>query len=118
MSIGERLKTARKKNRISQDDLARLIGVSRGVISNIEYGKVKDPQLIVIDAIVKELKIRMEWLLTGCGEMDDNSDTLRSAQILAELYEVAKDLSENELLYLLDNIKAMKKRLGDGDSAH
>ena len=112
MSIGERLKVARKRNGMSQDELAKVIGVSRGVITNIEHSKVDMPQPIIVDAIVRVLKVRKDWLISGQGEMDDNSDALRSAQVLAELFEVIKGLSEDEQLYLLDVVKAMKKRLG------
>lgn len=112
MSIGERLKKARKLKGKSQDELAKAIGVSRGVITNIEYDKIDEPQSIIVDAIINTLKIRKEWLLTGDGDMDDNSGSLHSAKTLAELYEVAKGLSEEEQLYLLDIIKAMKQRLG------
>ena len=111
MTIGERLKFARKRNGLSQDDLAKMIGVSRGVITNIEYGKVDAPQPIIIDAVVNSLKIRKEWLLDGHGEIDNDKDALKSDKILKELYDVAKGLSENEQLYLLDVIEAMKKRL-------
>ena len=116
MTIGERLKAARKKNGLSQDELAKSIGVSRGVVTNIEYDKVDEPQPIIIDAIVKALKIKKEWLLTGNGEMDDSGDALHSAKTLAELYDVAQSLSEDEQLYLLDVIKSLKTRLSKGDA--
>lgn len=109
-TLGARLKYARKKNGYTQDSLANMIGVSRGVIFNLEKNKT-DPQTIVINAICQTLKINKEWLLNGTGEMDDTSETSRSAKILAELYSVAKDLSEDEQLYLLDTVKALKQRL-------
>ena len=83
MSIGERLKAARKKRGISQDELAKSIGVSRGVITNIEYDKVNTPQPIILEAMVQKLKIRKEWLIEGQGDMDNNSDVLQSAKTLA-----------------------------------
>lgn len=43
--------------------------------------------------------------------MEEASEKSQSAMILAELYEVAKELSEDEQLYLLDTVKALKKRL-------
>lgn len=38
MTIGERLKIARKARGYTQDSLAEALGMSRGVITNIEYG--------------------------------------------------------------------------------
>lgn len=109
-TLGERLQYARKKNGFTQESLSESIGVSRGVIFNLEKGKAK-PQMIVINAICHILKINKEWLLNGTGEMDDKSELSQSAKILAELYEVAKGLSEDEQLYLLDTTKALKQRL-------
>ena len=40
--------------------------------------------------------------MDGTGQMNNTSQALQSAKILAELYEVAKGLSENEQRYLLD----------------
>lgn len=110
-SLGERLHTARKKNGYTQEALAEAIGVSRGVIYNLEKNKT-EPQAIVANAICQLLKINREWLLHGTGEMEDRSEASQSAKILAELYEVAKSLSQEEQLYLLDTVKALKQRLG------
>ena len=101
-TLGERLKYARKKKGYTQDSLAEIIGVSRGVIFNLEKNKT-EPQSIVINK---------NWLVSGMGEIEDNSETSKSAKILAELYDVAKELSEDEQLYLLDTVKALKQRLG------
>ena len=43
MTISERLKYVRKMRGFTQESLAAAIGASRGVITNIEYGKV-EPQ--------------------------------------------------------------------------
>ena len=109
-TLGERLNYARKKNGFTQDFLAESIGVSRGVIFNLEKNK-SEPQAIVINAICQILKINKDWLIGGVGDMEDTSEASKSAKILAELYEVAKELSEDEQLYLLDTVKALKQRL-------
>lgn len=72
-----------------------------GVIFNLEKNKT-EPQAIVINAICKTLNINKDWLMDGTGQMNNTSQALQSAKILAELYEVAKGLSENEQRYLLD----------------
>ncbi len=109
-TLGERLNYARKKRGYTQDSLAETIGVSRGVIFNLEKNKT-NPQTIVINAICQTLKINKTWLTQGIGEMEETNESSQSAKILAELYEVAKELSEDEQLYLLDTVKALKKRL-------
>ncbi|MCM1257319.1 MAG: helix-turn-helix domain-containing protein [Roseburia sp.] len=109
-TLGERLNYARKQKGYTQDSLAKSIGVSRGVIFNLEKDKT-EPQLIVLNAICQVLKINKDWLVNGSGNMENTSEVSQSAKILAELYEVAKELSEDEQLYLLDTVKALKRRL-------
>ncbi len=61
-TLGERLKYTRKKHGYTQDSLAEIIGVSRGVIFNLEKNKT-EPQSIVINAICQTLKINKDWLV-------------------------------------------------------
>ena len=115
-TLGERLKYVRKNKGYTQESLADTIGVSRGVIFNLEKNKT-EPQMIVVNAICQTLNINKDWLLSGDGEMGNNAKAHQSAKTLAELYEVAKGLSREEQLYLLDTIKAMKARLQNNDNS-
>ena len=115
-TLGERLKYSRKKKGYTQESLSEAIGISRGVIFNLEKDKT-EPQGIVINALCQTLQVNKDWLLYGTGDMEDTSEASRSAKILAELYDVAKGLSEEEQLFLLDTIKALKFRLGGNQKA-
>ncbi|MCM1539777.1 MAG: helix-turn-helix domain-containing protein [Blautia sp.] len=106
-TLGERLTYIRKKHGYTQNSLAEAIGVSRGVIFNIEKNKTV-PQAIVVNAICQTLRINREWLMRGMGKMEDTSEVVQSTKILAELYQVTKELSEDEQFYLLDIAKALK----------
>ncbi|MDE6926170.1 MAG: helix-turn-helix domain-containing protein [Acetatifactor sp.] len=112
-TLGERLNYARKSNGYTQNSLAESIGVSRGVIFNLEKNKTV-PQAIVINAICRALNVNSEWLMNGVGEMRKGEDPARSDKVLRELYEFASELSEDEQLYLLDAAKALKHRLKRG----
>ena len=111
MSIGQRLKEARKSRKISQDMLAEKIGASRGVITNIEHDKIAKPQPMVINAICNVLEINKEWLLDGLGPMNVPADKNQDTQILSEIYEQAQKLSEEEQLFILDMIKSYTKHI-------
>lgn len=106
-TLGDRLRHARKSRGYTQDSLAKEIGVSRGVIFNLEKNKTGF-QNIVIDAISHVLQIRREWLLNGEGKMDAVPATAEEVGVLIELYEVAKNLSEDEMHYILEVIRSMK----------
>ena len=113
-TLGKRLRHARKGKGFTQNSLADIIGVSRGVIFNLEKDKT-EPQAIVTNAICQTLSVNRDWLVGGIGEMDDTKVS-QSAKVLVELYEVIKDLSEDEQLYLLDMVKAMKTRFRNDET--
>lgn len=112
MNIASRLKQARKSKGYTQDALASAIGVSRGVISNIEYEKA-DPQALVIRAICDVLRISEHWLISGEGRMECDPDLEKSARLLSDIYNSAKELSEEEQDYILDMIRTFQKHRGN-----
>ena len=101
-TLGERLRYARKGKGFTQDSLADRIGVSRGVIFNLEKDKT-EAQAIVINAICQTLNVNKDWLISGIGSMENTAKASQSTKTLTKLYEVAKGLSEDEQLYLLGN---------------
>ena len=110
-TLGERLKLCAETKGIYPDSLAQTIGVSRGVIFNLEKNKT-EPQAIVINAVCQILKINKEWLTDGTGDMEAGNQAFQSAKLLKELCDIAKELSEDEQLFLLDTVKSLKLRLG------
>lgn len=60
--LGGNLKRIRTKKGISQVDIARLLGVSRGFISNIENGKT-NPTLSTIARLATAIKTSPDELL-------------------------------------------------------
>lgn len=108
MEMGERLRKARKSKGFTQEALANAIGASRGVITNIEYGKA-EPQPLAIRAICDVLDINEQWLITGAGTMESICKSEKSARLLSEIYNSAKELSEEEQDYILDMIRTFQK---------
>ena len=106
MSIGTRLREARKFRNITQSELAKSLECSRGVITNIEYDKIQ-PSKIVLNAIAEKLDINLEWLEFGTGDKLKHSLS-KSAIILSEINELVKSFSEEEQKYLLDLIMSFK----------
>ncbi len=109
MTIGGRLKEARKNRGYTQDELAEKIGASRGVITNIEHDKLQEPQPMVVNAICNALHINKEWLLYGNGSMELSEEAVKSAKVLLEINALAEQLSEEEQRYILDLIKSYQR---------
>lgn len=106
-TLGERLTYARRNSGYTQNSPAESIGVSRGVIFNLEKNKTV-PQTIVINAICQTLNINSDWLMDGIGEMRQQEDPARSDKSLRELYEFVRGLSGDEQFYLLDIVRALR----------
>lgn len=113
MSIGERLKLVRKLKHITQDDLAKQIGTSRGVITNIELEKIKEPQLPVINIICDVLDVNKEWLLYGIGPMDNCDNNTKTSSDHqgpdSNIIQLICCLSENEKNFLSDVLSSYIK---------
>lgn len=101
----ERLVFARNRFNLSQAALASEIGVSRGVIYNLE-NKEWEKQPVVIDAICKRLNINKEWLLDGIGPMEIDNERSR---IIDELYRACATLTGPQQQYILEQIRLMQK---------
>lgn len=64
----ERFRELRKALGLSQDDFGRKLGVTRGVITNIELGKVP-PKDLFVSLVCDTFGVNRTWIETGEGEM-------------------------------------------------
>ncbi|MDD4074983.1 MAG: HI0074 family nucleotidyltransferase substrate-binding subunit [Eubacteriales bacterium] len=64
MTFGEKLKQIRNALNLSQDDLARILGTSKQVISRYERGE-RIPKLTTAQAYAKKLNVHLEDLIDG-----------------------------------------------------
>ncbi len=71
-TMGERLKKALKAREIDPPALIAALRCSKGTVYNIIDGTTKPEKVRAMTALVicEHLRIRMQWLLEGLGEMD------------------------------------------------
>lgn len=100
-SFGARLRELRKKNNLSGTELANILEISQGSLSEIETGKTK-PSFKTIENIIKKTDIDLFWLLTGTRKKEiDQPPGAISTPFLAELETWAKEISgQNDLAWL------------------
>lgn len=128
MEISDRIKLLRKKMNMSQEEFGRHLGVSRDVVGNIEYDRLKRPEQKepLYKLICEKFNINEDWLKTGNGEMyvilsrsdkiaDFAADILKDEEesFRKRLIEALADLDVEEWA-LLEKIaeKAANKRKG------
>lgn len=68
LSIGERIREARKELGLNQVDLARKIGVSQPAVANWESG-VHDPRRLMLVKIADALQVSADWLASGARSL-------------------------------------------------
>jgi len=66
-TFADRIKAAMADSGLSQDQLARLVGISQPAIQKMVAGKTHGSRKLV--EIASALKVRPEWLSSGSGEM-------------------------------------------------
>jgi transcriptional regulator with XRE-family HTH domain len=70
--LAERVKHERKRRRYSQEELAKEAGITQGLLSRIEAGKVMAPNADIIKGLARALWVSTDYLLC----MDEDSEIL------------------------------------------
>lgn len=68
MSIGDRIFKIRKEHKLTQDDFAKKIKLSKNFVWMLEKGE-RVPSGRTISDICREFSVSKEWLETGNGDM-------------------------------------------------
>lgn len=68
--MNERLKTLRKKMKLSQEEFGKRIGIGKTSVSKLENGE-NNPSEQTILLICKEFRVNEVWLRTGEGGQDN-----------------------------------------------
>lgn len=102
--MSNRIKSIRETLKLSQREFGEKLGVSRDVISNIEYGRVL-PKELLLRHICQLYNVNEHWLKTGEGEMFDENP--EEASKLNEALTIFKSLRPEFQDYALDQIKKL-----------
>ena len=105
-NLGDRLRKWRKSVPLKSYQLAKLISISQGSLSDIENNK-SQPSAETISKIHLHTDINIVWLLIGQGSMrkrDPISETMDSPYANEEIEEYGKDPNLKELIEKLVRI--------------
>jgi len=106
--IMERYAQVRKDKGLSFRKLADILGISYGVIQNIEHKRVEKVSNTYINLLCDKLNVNKEWLLYGEGEMYKNEqESIAYAELVGKIAKV----QDKNIKRLLE--KAMKLKEDD-----
>ncbi len=102
--MSNRIKIIREALKLSQREFGERLGVSRDVISNIEYNRVQ-PKELLLRHICELYNVNQHWLETGDGDMfNENPDEVSKFD---EAFKIFKSLRPDFQNYALDQIKKL-----------
>lgn len=101
-TLGERIRAARTRANISQEELARRVGVGKNVVSRWETGQ-SDLRADNLRSVTHELGVSADWLLDGKEQSGTGpiEDPVHWGEFL-EHYPQIGDLSPSELSGIRD----------------
>ncbi len=83
-SLGERVKWARHKAGLSQEELARRLNVDQTSVSKLEIGEIREPR--TLEKLAAELCVPPEWLRFGVTNIENLTEQdVRAAVKLSQL---------------------------------
>ena len=96
MLFGERLTAIRKSRKVSQEDLAKMIGVHAPVIGRYERGEVK-PSIEVATKIANAMSVSLDYLV-------GNSDLQLDQVVIKRIEDIQKLKEEDKkhLFFMMD----------------
>ena len=108
MKLGMRICTARRYSRLSQSELAQLVGVTRWAVANWESADDGNPSTSRLEAIAIATNVSYEWLATGRGSMMYQLNLDDTPAVDADIVD---DPTERRLLEAFRNAPARIKLL-------
>ena len=106
-TTGNRIKNARLAAKMTQGELASKVGVKHAAIYKYENGLVVNLKRETIEKLANALRVRPSYLLCIDDEPQEPSQTVSPAKQM--LLDATKDLSDEQVLKLLNIIEEAKK---------
>lgn len=105
--IGKKLQTLRKGRKLSQQQLADKMGVSRATVSNYEVGR-RAPHLAELKRFAEFYGVGLDYF--GVASTDEVFDLLSRAKAVFESSSVSKEKKDELHLALMQLYLSMKQK--------
>jgi transcriptional regulator with XRE-family HTH domain len=104
--VGHRIKLARRRRGLSQEELAERVDRSTEAISSIERGRTL-PNFVTLERLARALDVPTRDFFDIGPEVGDNP---KRSRLLVELVEAARSLGDADLELALEQLQALAKK--------
>ena len=108
MTLAQRLKELRMKNRQSLQDVADAVKASKAHVWELETGKSKNPSIDLLTKLADHFRVPTAYLVGEDPEAEKDPE-------LIALFRDLKDLNPRDREVLRSTIEAMKKLRGENE---
>jgi len=115
MSIGSNIKKIRKEKKLTQQQLAKEIGISRSYLSDVENNRY-NPSSKTLESFAEKLDVSMYFLTTGTKTLSDTSMKLDVDKLAEDIKKFGigkKTKKHHQQTY--ENLKDSLKKLLDSE---
>lgn len=117
MKIGERMKEIRKSRGWNQDQVAKLLGVTRQAVSHYERG-IREPNYEMVEAFADRFNVTIDYLQGRDNnsiyylspEVAELAQNIHENKYLKELFDVAYDANPETLKLVHDILIVLKRK--------
>lgn len=110
MSVGNTIKQIRKQKKLTQQELADELKISRSYLSDIENGN-KNPSIKTIQTLADKLNVTVSYLTSGHKMFKDLTDEEKKQQFLSISKNIAKQNTDKEINVKNNYLELIKKDL-------
>ena len=103
-----RIRRARSVAKLSQSQLAALVGVRRSAVAQWECERGTSPSVEHLSSVAVVTGMCFEWLATGRGQSRANGNAF---DVPVMLHEFAQDETESRVLELVRRLSPAKRRV-------
>ena len=110
MSVGKTIKQIRKQRKLTQQELADELKLSRSYLSDIENGR-KQPSIKTTQALADKLNVTIAYLTSGSKMYSDLTDDEKSMQFIELGKKLAKENTQKESVLKSNLLELIKQDL-------
>jgi transcriptional regulator with XRE-family HTH domain len=103
-TVGQRIRDLRVARKLTQEQLAKAIGIKQGSLTQLETGKSKAPASKTLTKLARLFEVDPEWLMTGRGPQHPVSSLGDEESELVLLY---RSLSTEGRAYVLGRARTL-----------